>query len=180
MERKICRDVVCTSHRDEEGFLRDLCELLLYLLLPPGDFHNKSMRYFLREVLAYGVLLPLINQLSDPDYINQFVIWMIRDSSCNYEAFMNILKLTDKPAELEAVKGKVLEELQYLRSLDTAGDDINVIKNQINSLLFVKKVCETRIQRLQSGKMTWSCWPPLAKTYSTHWGGSQPSVKRLG
>ncbi|XP_028251310.1 sorting nexin-13 isoform X2 [Parambassis ranga] len=152
MERKICRDMVCTSHKDEEGFLRDLCELLLYLLLPPGDFHNKNMRYFLREVLARGVLLPLINQLSDPDYINQFVIWMIRDSSCNYEAFMNILKLTDKPAELEAVKDKVLEELQYLRSLDTAGDDINVIKNQINSLLFVKKVCETRIQRLHSGK----------------------------
>ncbi|KAM8841324.1 sorting nexin-13 isoform 3-T3 [Spinachia spinachia] len=152
MERKICRDVVCTSHKEEEGFLRDLCELLLYLLLPPGDFHNKNMRYFLREVLARGVLLPLINQLSDPDYINQFVIWMIRDSSCNYEAFMNILKLTDKAAELEAVKDKVLEELQYLRSLDTAGDDINVIKNQINSLLFVKKVCETRIQRLHSGK----------------------------
>ncbi|KAM8883123.1 sorting nexin-13 isoform 2-T2 [Synchiropus picturatus] len=152
MERKICRDVVCTSLKEEEGFLRDLCELLLYLLLPPGDFHNKNMRYFLREVLARGVLLPLINQLSDPDYINQFVIWMIRDTSCNYEAFMNILKLTDKPAELEAVKDKVLEELQYLRSLDTAGDDINVIKNQINSLLFVKKVCETRIQRLHSGK----------------------------
>ncbi|XP_030202846.1 sorting nexin-13 isoform X5 [Gadus morhua] len=152
LERKICRDVVCTSRKDEEGFLRDLCEVLLYLLLPPGDFHNKNMRYFLREVLARGVLLPLINQLSDPDYINQFVIWMIRDSSCNYEAFMNILRLTDRPPELEAVKDKVLEELQYLRSLDTAGDDINVIKNQINSLLFVRKICETRIQRLQSGK----------------------------
>uniref|UniRef100_A0A671RVX0 Sorting nexin-13-like n=1 Tax=Sinocyclocheilus anshuiensis TaxID=1608454 RepID=A0A671RVX0_9TELE len=123
MERKICRDVVCTSRKDEEGYLRDLCEVLLYLLLPPGDFHNKNMRYFLREVLARGVLLPLINQLSDPDYINQFIIWMIRDSSCNYEAFLNILKLTDKAAELEAVKDKVLEELQYLRSLDTGGDD---------------------------------------------------------
>ncbi|XP_055732579.1 sorting nexin-13-like isoform X1 [Salvelinus fontinalis] len=152
MERNVCRDVVCTSLKDEEGFLRDLCEVLLYLLLPPGDFHNKNMRYFLREILARGVLLPLVNQLSDPDYINQFVIWMIRDSSCNYEAFMNILKLTDKVSELEAVKDKALEELQHLRSLDTAGDDINVIKNQINSLLFVKKVCETRIQRLQSGK----------------------------
>uniref|UniRef100_A0A8C1NWG0 Sorting nexin 13 n=1 Tax=Cyprinus carpio TaxID=7962 RepID=A0A8C1NWG0_CYPCA len=153
MERKICRDVVCMSRKDEEGFLRDLCEVLLYLLLPPGDFHNKNMRYLLKEVLARGVLLPLINQLSDPDYINQFVIWMIRDSSCNYEAFLNILKLTDKAAELEAVKDKVLEELQYLRSLDTGGDDINFIKNQINSLLFVKKICETRIQRLQSGKV---------------------------
>ncbi|XP_067281219.1 sorting nexin-13 isoform X3 [Pseudorasbora parva] len=152
MERNICRDMVCMSRKDEEGYLRDLCEVLLYLLLPSGDFHNKNMRYFLREVLARGVLLPLINQLSDPDYINQFVIWMIRDSSCNYEAFMNILKLTDKPPELEAVKDKVLEELQHLRSLDTGADDINIIKNQINSLLFVKKVCETRIQRLQSGK----------------------------
>lgn len=102
-------------------------------------------------MLACGVLLPLVNQLSDPDYINQFVIWMvsvwrpnsqlnfnnlcgrtdtdafmqIRDASCNYEAFMNILKLTDKPAELEAVKDKVVEELQYLRSLDTAGDGEN-------------------------------------------------------
>ncbi|KAF0024727.1 hypothetical protein F2P81_023529 [Scophthalmus maximus] len=149
MERKICRDVVCTSNKDEEGthvrnrspFTFDTVTLNANVL--PSD---------VIEVLARGVLLPLINQLSDPDYINQFVIWMISDSSCNYEAFMNILKLTDKPAELEAVKDKVVEELQYLRSLDTAGDDINVIKNQINSLLFVKKVCETRIQRLQSGK----------------------------
>ncbi|KAK1173157.1 sorting nexin-13-like isoform X1 [Acipenser oxyrinchus oxyrinchus] len=152
MERKICRDLVCTSTRDEEGFLRDLCEVLLYLLLPAGDFHNKNMRYFVREILAKGILLPLINQLSDPDYINQYVIWMIHDSSCNYEAFMNILKLSDKVGELEAVKDKAVEELQFLRSLDTAGDDINVIKNQINSLLFVKKICDTRIQRLQSGK----------------------------
>ena len=37
---------------------------------------------------------------------------------------------------------------------DTAGDDINTIKNQINSLLFVKKVCDSRIQWLQSGKVS--------------------------
>ncbi|XP_070471950.1 sorting nexin-13 isoform X11 [Equus przewalskii] len=152
MEKNVCRDLVCTSPKDEEGFLRDLCEVLLYLLLPPGDFQNKIMRYFVREILARGVLLPLINQLSDPDYINQYIIWMIRDSNCNYEAFMNIIKLSDNIGELEAVRDKAAEELQYLRSLDTAGDDINTIKNQINSLLFVKKVCDSRIQRLQSGK----------------------------
>ncbi|XP_021109807.1 sorting nexin-13 isoform X2 [Heterocephalus glaber] len=152
MEKEVCRDLVCTSPKDEEGFLRDLCEVLLYLLLPPGDFQNKIMRYFVREILAHGILLPLINQLSDPDYINQYVIWMIRDSNCNYEAFMNIIKLSDNVGELEAVRDKAAEELQYLRSLDTAGDDINTIKNQINSLLFVKKVCDSRIQRLQSGK----------------------------
>ncbi|XP_069504602.1 sorting nexin-13 isoform X3 [Ambystoma mexicanum] len=152
MEKEVCRDLVCTSHKDEEGFLKDLCEVLLYLLLPPGDFQNKIMRYFVREILARGILLPLINQLSDPDYVNQYVIWMIRDSNCNYEAFMNIIKLSDHVGELEAVRDKASEELLYLRSLDTGGDDINTIKNQINSLLFVKKICETRIQRLQSGK----------------------------
>ncbi|XP_074801917.1 sorting nexin-13 isoform X3 [Natator depressus] len=152
MEKEVCRDLVCTSSKDEEGFLRDLCEVLLYLLLPPGDFQNKIMRYFVREILARGILLPLINQLSDPDYINQYVIWMIRDSNCNYEAFMNVIKLSDNVGELEAVRDKAGEELQYLRSLDTAGDDINTIKNQINSLLYVVKVCDSRIQRLQSGK----------------------------
>ncbi|XP_059584926.1 sorting nexin-13 isoform X2 [Alligator mississippiensis] len=152
MEKDVCRDLVCSSPKDEEGFLRDVCEVLLYILLPPGDFQNKIMRYFVREILARGILLPLINQLSDPDYINQYVIWMIRDSNCNYEAFMNIIKLSDNIGELEAVKDKAGEELQYLRSLDTAGDDINTIKNQINSLLYVVKVCDSRIQRLQSGK----------------------------
>ncbi|XP_078278011.1 sorting nexin-13 isoform X1 [Rhinoraja longicauda] len=152
MEREVCRDLVCTSSNDEEAFLRDLCEVLLYLILPPGDFHNKNMRYFLREILAKGILLPLIDQLSDPDYVNQYIIWMIRDANCNYEAFLNIIKLSDKVVELEAVRDRAAEELQYLRSLDTAGDDISTIKNQINSLLFVKKICESRVQRLNSGK----------------------------
>ncbi|XP_062899832.1 sorting nexin-13 isoform X5 [Mobula hypostoma] len=152
MEREVCRDLICTSSKDEEAFLRDLCEVLLYLILPPGDFHNKNMRYFLREILAKGILLPLIDQLSDPDFVNQYIIWMIRDANCNYEAFLNIIKLSDKVVELEAVKDKAAEELQYLRSLDTAGDDISNIKNQMNSLLFVKKICDSRIQRLNSGK----------------------------
>lgn len=46
----------------------------------------------------------------------------IRDSICNYEAFMNIIKQSDNVGELEAVRDKAAEELQYLRSLDTAGD----------------------------------------------------------
>ncbi|XP_012514852.1 PREDICTED: sorting nexin-13 [Propithecus coquereli] len=99
MEKEVCRDLVCTSPKDEEGFLRDLCEVLLYLLLPPGDFQNKIMRYFVRAIPSVTNLLYLVEELS-------------------------------------------------------LGEDgnINTIKNQINSLLFVKKVCDSRIQRLQSGK----------------------------
>lgn len=64
---------------------------------------------------------------------------MICDSDWNYEDFMNIIKLSGNIGELEAVRSKAAEELQYLWPLDTAGNDINTMKNQINILLFVKK-----------------------------------------
>lgn len=47
---------------------------------------------------------------------------MICDSDWKYEDFINIIKLSDNIGELEAVRSKAAEELQYLRSLDTAGD----------------------------------------------------------
>uniref|UniRef100_A0A8C4N4Q8 Sorting nexin 13 n=1 Tax=Eptatretus burgeri TaxID=7764 RepID=A0A8C4N4Q8_EPTBU len=62
-----------------------------------------------------------------------------------------ILKSTDVPEELNAVKERACEELQRLRSQDTVGDDV-VVKSQISSLQFLKKLCETRVQRLKSGK----------------------------
>lgn len=37
-----------------------------------------SVFFCFQEILSRGILLPLINQLSDPDYINQYVIWMVR------------------------------------------------------------------------------------------------------
>lgn len=43
---------------------------------------------FFQEILSRGILLPLINQLSDPDYINQYVIWMVRFIMASY--FQNI------------------------------------------------------------------------------------------
>lgn len=42
---KLCWGFFCSASL---GFLRDLCEVLLYILLPPGDFQNKIMRYFVR------------------------------------------------------------------------------------------------------------------------------------
>lgn len=44
---------------------------------------------------------------------------------------MNILKLTDKPPELEAVKDRVLEELQHLRSLDTGADGTHTLTTHL-------------------------------------------------
>ncbi|XP_078454061.1 sorting nexin-13 [Lampetra fluviatilis] len=151
MEKEICRDLVCTSEQEEREFLRDLSDVLLFLLLPSNDFQSRSMRCVLREIFVMGILLPTVDTLSDPDYINQYVTWMLGDSPCTCEAFLTVLKGSELLDELEAVREKASEELQRLRSQDTIGDDVTV-KGQMNSLQFVKKLCEVRMDRLRCGK----------------------------
>jgi sorting nexin-13 len=62
-------------------YFSDLSEVLLFLLLPPEDFHYKPFRYIVQEVLVNGILLPAVNLLSDPDYINQTISWLVSPSS---------------------------------------------------------------------------------------------------
>lgn len=75
---KTSRGPICLDDESERSYLQDITEVLLYLLLPPEDFHNKTIRYFLREVIAASVLLPTVNLISDPDYVNQTISWLVR------------------------------------------------------------------------------------------------------
>lgn len=59
-------------------YLQQVSEVLLYLLLPPADFQNRVTRVFLRELIANIVLLPVVDLITDPDYINQTIVWMVR------------------------------------------------------------------------------------------------------
>lgn len=92
----ICRDSVCRNPETEKsmymlyllvyifkiilisGFLSEIVEILLYILLPEEDFQCKALRYVLREIFANCVILPLFNLMSDPDYINQAIIWLVK------------------------------------------------------------------------------------------------------
>ncbi|EEC04650.1 sorting nexin, putative [Ixodes scapularis] len=154
MEQKLlCRDLVCISKEREMEYLQHLGEVLLYLLLPPDDFHNKVMRVFLRELLVNTVLLPVINLVSDPDYINQTIVWMCRNNMPTSDDFLTVLRCTDNLNELEAVQEIVAQEIAVQRSRDSGGDDDTVIKKQLNSLLYLKKVVENRLQRLNDGSL---------------------------
>ena len=61
----------------EQQYLQDISEVLLYLVLPSEDFQNKTVRFFLREIIATSVLLPTVNLLCDPDYVNQTISWLV-------------------------------------------------------------------------------------------------------
>lgn len=53
---------------------------------------------------------------------------------------MNIIKLSDNVGELEAVRDKAAEELQYLRSLDTAGDGKWFISRLLRTNIYLNKI----------------------------------------
>lgn len=148
----MCRDLVVTSPEAERQYLRDLCEVLLYLLLPKEDFHNKSFRYIVREVLVNEIFIPTVDLLSDPDYINQTMSWLCKEPTFNNETFMTVIKTTDSIEELEAVKEMVSRDIARWRTKDTGGSDDTVIKQNLNSLRFVQSVCDTRMNCLLDGQ----------------------------
>ncbi|XP_011306364.1 sorting nexin-13 isoform X2 [Fopius arisanus] len=148
----ISRDLVCTNEEQELSFLRELSEILLYLVLPKTDFDCLTVRFILRELLVNAIIIPLLNLFSDPDYINQACIWLCtKDSTLPTDVFLTVVRITDSLEELTAIKNIVSTEIAHLRSKDSGGDDDLTVKQQLNSLLYVKKILETRIISMQDG-----------------------------
>lgn len=73
----LCRDLVCTNESSERTFLTEISEDILYLVLPKEDFDCIPLRFFLRDLFVNVIIRPLLNLLSDPDYINQTFIWLV-------------------------------------------------------------------------------------------------------
>ncbi|XP_046705554.1 sorting nexin-25 isoform X2 [Silurus meridionalis] len=62
------------SPKEEMRFLRCCSRILVLCLLPSRDSRSRSLRLVLVEVIATKVLQPLVEVLSDPDYINQMLL----------------------------------------------------------------------------------------------------------
>ena len=148
----ICRDLVCTNSAQELDFLGEISEILLYLVLPKGDFDCLTVRFILRELLVNVIIRPLFDLFSDPDYINQACIWLCtKESGLPSDMFLTVIRVTDSLDELTATRNIVSKEIAHLRSKDSGREDDLSVKQQLNSLLYVKKILETRIIGMQEG-----------------------------
>ncbi|XP_015430920.1 PREDICTED: sorting nexin-13-like isoform X1 [Dufourea novaeangliae] len=149
----ISRDLVCTDNDRELEFLVEISEILLYLVLPKeDDLDCLTVRIILRELLANVVIKPLLDLFSDPDYINQACIWLcIKEAGLPRDVFLTVIRITDSLDELTATKSVVCKEIAHLRSKETAAEDDLSVKQQLNSLLYVKKILDTRIIAMQKG-----------------------------
>uniref|UniRef100_A0A3Q2Y1W6 Sorting nexin 19 n=1 Tax=Hippocampus comes TaxID=109280 RepID=A0A3Q2Y1W6_HIPCM len=72
---------VMTSESVEINYTRALVDLLLHVLVPPPHLETGTGRYVVGELITCNVLLPLFAKLSDPDWLNLFLIDIF--GSCN-------------------------------------------------------------------------------------------------
>jgi sorting nexin-13 len=148
-ELDTCRSFkdICTSTKKEQEYLRDMSEILLYLLLPPDDFHSKPLRLLAREVFVSRGLLPTIEAICDPDYVNQTIEWLCYNWAFTPEAFIDIVRWSSDVAEVTEVEKIVDETVSQLRAKDRAVGDSSV-KQELSSLKYVKRTCCSRQEQL--------------------------------
>ncbi|KAF8767764.1 Sorting nexin-13 like protein [Argiope bruennichi] len=151
MEDDLSRSLVSTNKKYELEYLQELCEVIMYIVLPSEDFQNLISRLILREIILNAAVLPVINLVSDPDYINQLIVWLCKETVVTSDGFLLVIRCTDNISELQAVQEMVNHEIAVLRSKDTGGDDDAEIKQQLSSLSYVRKIVETQMRRLSEG-----------------------------
>ncbi|KAG5894046.1 hypothetical protein JTB14_037890 [Gonioctena quinquepunctata] len=148
---RVCRDAICRNLESEKEFLCELVEILLYILLPEEDFQCKPLRYVLREIFVNCVILPLFNLVSDPDYINQAIIWLcLRENQLPSDIFLTTLRLTDNCDELRSTRVLVTQEIQSLRSRDSGGESDLTVKQQLSSLHYVLKLIDNKLLKMEN------------------------------
>ncbi|CAL8096735.1 unnamed protein product [Calicophoron daubneyi] len=150
-EKTVCREGICMSREQEREYLRSVSEAFLYMVLPTEEYRVPAIRYMARELLVNAVLVPTIDLIADPDFVNRSVAWFAKDSAFTSDYFIQALRMSDSTDELDVVVTQINTFMDKLRGRDTGGDDDAIIKAQLGSLEYVRKICFTRIRQIKEG-----------------------------
>lgn len=132
------------SDADEERFLRHAAESAIRILLPV-EASCDITRLLLREVIGISVLKTTIDYLTDPDFINQQIIWHLTTSKTR-----NVL--SEKSRESFSYSNTYTGFVRLINSCKDL-DELNEVKyNIIVELFQIKQVQELKTL-LKEGKM---------------------------
>ncbi|KAA0709789.1 Sorting nexin-25 [Triplophysa tibetana] len=142
----------CLRSPDEElRFLRSCARLLMLRLLPVRDAHSRSLRLLLVEVVATKVLKPLVDALSDPDYINRMLLAQLEHReqlnehhkkaytyAPSYEEFIKLISSSSDVQFLKQLRYQIVVEIiqattissipQLKRQKDSKGKEAAALK----------------------------------------------------
>uniref|UniRef100_A0A8C2G9M5 Sorting nexin 25 n=1 Tax=Cyprinus carpio TaxID=7962 RepID=A0A8C2G9M5_CYPCA len=169
----------CLRSPDEElRFLRCCARLLTLRLLPARDARSRSLRLLLVEVVATKVLKPLVDVLSDPDYINRMLLAQLEHReqvnehhkkaytyAPSYEEFIKLISSSSDIQFLKQLRYQIVVEIIQATTISSIpqlkrqkGKEAAALKadllrarnmkRYINQLTVAKKQCEKRIRLL--------------------------------
>ncbi|XP_077925932.1 sorting nexin-25 isoform X2 [Halichoerus grypus] len=163
---------------DEVRFLQTCSRVLVFCLLPSKDVQSLSLRIMLAEILTTKVLKPVVDLLSNPDYINQMLLAQLeRREQMNehhkraytyapsYEEFIKLINSNSDVEFLKQLRYQIVVEiiqattissfpqLKRHKGKETAAMKADLLrarnmKRYINQLTVAKKQCEKRIRIL--------------------------------
>ncbi|XP_034503658.1 sorting nexin-25 [Ailuropoda melanoleuca] len=163
---------------DELRFLQMCSRVLVFCLLPSKDVQSLSLRIMLAEILTTKVLKPVVELLSNPDYINQMLLSQLeRREQMNehhkraytyapsYEEFIKLINSNSDVEFLKQLRYQIVVEiiqattissfpqLKRHKGKETAAMKADLLrarnmKRYINQLTVAKKQCEKRIRIL--------------------------------
>ncbi|TRY93957.1 hypothetical protein DNTS_021113 [Danionella cerebrum] len=142
----------CLQSADEElHFLRCCSRLLMLRLLPVRDARSRSLRKLLVEVVTTKVLKPLVDVLSDPDYINRMLLAQLEHReqvnehhkkaytyAPSYEEFIKLISSSSDIQFLKQLRYQIVVEIiqattissipQLKRQKDSKGKEAAALK----------------------------------------------------
>lgn len=51
----------------------------MYLLLSPEIYACNPIGVLAQDLVVHYVLMPVLNLLSDPDFVNQYIVWLVSE-----------------------------------------------------------------------------------------------------
>ena len=100
MESSLCRDLASSIQQEELNYLQSVAEILLYLLLKDQDFNAVPFRGLAREIIVNDILKPTLDLVSDPDFINQTLVWLYQDYKIKNDVFLTSIRCSENMEEL--------------------------------------------------------------------------------
>ncbi|XP_076708518.1 sorting nexin-25 isoform X2 [Callospermophilus lateralis] len=169
----------CLRNSDEEvRFLQTCSRVLVFCLLPSKDVQSLSLRIMLAEILTTKVLKPIVELLSNPDYINQMLLAQLEyreqmnehhkrayTYAPSYEEFIKLINGNSDVEFLKQLRYQIVVEiiqattissfpqLKRHKGKESAAMKADLLrarnmKRYINQLTVAKKQCEKRIRIL--------------------------------
>lgn len=113
-----------SSPEMELNYLRKFLDFVMDLLFPAGYVELPPVKHLLRELLVCKVLLPTVEIVTDPDYINQKILCYIQQQSetetlrrksysppQSFEDFIKLIKEATNPEELKLIRYDIVTEI---------------------------------------------------------------------